>query len=207
MFHKSFCKGYNFSYSLSIYGQQMLDSAFTDIKCLSGWKKHTDFRPISFLSWQDTAIHFPFRDNSNLFAAETDPVVFRNGAGFPSHGMTVISLIIGGTIVVWSDLCTWPQAPPVWRVWVLESSVCWRVTVLKVWCNRPKWLAGKRWSEARLRPGLFWSAWSNFHSVYEHRTDLDRQFQLKADLVRSPPPWESLDRLTDSIDIRCCQFG
>jgi len=63
-------------------------------------KKHTDFRPISFLSWQDTAIHFPFRDNSNLFAAETDPAVFRNGAGFPSHGMTVISLIIGGTIVV-----------------------------------------------------------------------------------------------------------
>ncbi|MDP6595329.1 MAG: hypothetical protein QGI86_05465 [Candidatus Poribacteria bacterium] len=43
-------------------------------------KKAHRFSPeVSFLSWQDTAIHLPFEDNLNLFGTETDPAVFRHG--------------------------------------------------------------------------------------------------------------------------------
>jgi len=44
-------------------------------------KAHRFPPDVSFLSWQDTAIHFPFEDSSNLFGTETDPAVFRHGDG------------------------------------------------------------------------------------------------------------------------------
>jgi hypothetical protein len=36
---------------------------------------------VLFLCLQDTAIHFPFGDNSNVFGTEKDQAVFSNGGG------------------------------------------------------------------------------------------------------------------------------
>ena len=133
MFHKSFCRGYNFSYSLGIYVQQMLDPTFTDIKYLSGWKNtpfsawglvfilagHSYPSPCSGITRIYSELRPIQRFSAMAAALET---------GFPLHDAAMSSLVIGRAVAVWSDLCTRPQAPSVWSVWALESSICWRIT-------------------------------------------------------------------------------
>jgi len=69
-------------------------------------KTHRFPPEVSFLSLQDTTIHFPFGDSSNLIRnpdrsggiPAMATVVLE--AGFPSHGASMISLAIGWAVVV-----------------------------------------------------------------------------------------------------------
>ena len=123
MFHKSFCREYNFTYSSGIYGKHMHDLSLRDIKGLGGWKNHTKYRLMCLFYACRTQLSISLSgDHWNAFGTEKDQAFYNKDGGRTWYMISVTrssSDFTGHWLgsCSWSDLCTEAHAPPVWRVW------------------------------------------------------------------------------------------